>query len=111
MTLVRGTCGSLRRACSQICERSARRLLNRADSCRYARLDRRWNLELSAASWIDQQPCFGVGWEAVRGSRGRRSNEEHLGPETRKTAQWAASMSRRTGGEREDQSFSDADPP
>src|SRR3954447_343013 len=33
-------------------------------------------------------------------SRLALDNEEHQGPETRKTAQWAASMSRRTGVDR-----------
>src|SRR3954452_15281145 len=37
-------------------------------------------------------------------SRAALDNEEHLGPETRKTAQWAASMSRWTG---DDQRFGD----
>src|SRR5215210_2151116 len=41
-------------------------------------------------------------------SRPALDNEEHLGPETRKTAQWAASMSRRTGV---DHLFGDVDPP
>src|SRR3954471_10797913 len=41
-------------------------------------------------------------------SRAALDNEEHLGPETRKTAQWAASMSRRTGV---DHLFGDVDPP
>src|SRR3954453_12668075 len=39
-------------------------------------------------------------------SRPALDNEEHLGPETRKTAQWAASMSRRTG---DDQLFGNTD--
>src|SRR3954452_13350967 len=33
-------------------------------------------------------------------SRAALDNEEHRSPETRKTAQWAASMSRRTGEDR-----------
>src|SRR3954453_702099 len=41
-------------------------------------------------------------------SRPALDNEEHLGPETRKTAQWAASMSRRTG---DDQLFGNTDLP
>src|SRR3954467_12964383 len=36
----------------------------------------------------------------VAEARPALDNEEHLGPETRKTAQWAASMSRRTGDDR-----------
>ena len=51
----------------------------------------------------------------IRGRMGRPFAEsraalakEHLGPETRKTAQWAASMSRRTGDDRQ---FGDSDPP
>src|SRR3954452_23649496 len=36
----------------------------------------------------------------VAESRPALDNEEHQGPETRKTAQWAASMSRRTGDDR-----------
>src|SRR4051794_15378598 len=34
-------------------------------------------------------------------SRAALDNEEHRSPETRKTAQWAASMSRRTGEDRD----------
>src|SRR3954447_7418529 len=41
-------------------------------------------------------------------SRAALDNEEHLGPETRKTAQWAASMSRRTG---DDHLCGNSDPP
>src|SRR4051794_41637459 len=35
--------------------------------------DRGRKLELSGVSWIDQRPCFGVGWKGCSRNRERRS--------------------------------------